>query len=161
MVWCFGLGFVGNMEIDVTWITDDTGSRWVVSPPRKKRKSPRALKFADIKVGDQIMLKPNNAWYRKIPLYYVVTDIWFDPVAGQNDQLKGQMIGYAQISSDGSLTKKSSTPIRGLASQQFDYADIDYLSIANARNNALRDGKIVGIGYAKTIRARPKISGSL
>jgi hypothetical protein len=146
----------------VTWIVDDNGTRWVdVTRHRKTRKSPRAIKFAALKVGDQIMQKPRPGFYRGIATYYVVTDIWFDPVAGQDNEAAGTMVGFAQVKSDGTLSRKRSTPIRGLASQQYDYADKDYVGLATARAAAMKepDGAVVGIGYARTIRQRPKIAG--
>ncbi len=146
----------------MTWIVDHGGTRWVdVTSTKKKRKSPRALKFAALKVGDQIMQKPRPGFHRGIPAYYVVTDIWFDPVAGQDDETAGRMVGFAQVKADGTLWRKRSTTIRGLASQQYDYADTDYVGLAQARATAMGapDGTVVGIGYAQAIRKRPKIAG--
>jgi len=146
----------------MTWITDDTGRRWVdVTKVKKLRNAPRPLKFGNVKVGDQLMKKPREEWYRKIPIYYVVTDRWFDPVEGQRDPIKGEMVGYAQIKEDGSHSTKSATTVRGLASQQFDFADVDYIALATTRaaEHAKDDSNVVGIGLAKVIRSRPKISG--
>lgn len=36
----------------VTWIVDQNGRRWVPQQVRKRRKPARALRFADLKVGD-------------------------------------------------------------------------------------------------------------
>ena len=144
----------------MTWITDDGGTRWVEVPQKKRRSSPRARKFAEIKIGDQLMLKPAGTWYRKVAMYYVVTDLWFDPVLGQDDALKGSMVGYQQIAQTGEPRhRKSSTTIRGLASQQFDYADIDYIAHCKATLAAMQAGEVIGIGRGRAIRARPKISG--
>jgi hypothetical protein len=143
----------------MTWIYDQNGKRWVDPVPRKTRKAPRALKFGEVKVGDQIMQKPRDGWDRGTAIYYVVTDLWFDPVEGQKDPLKGSMVGFAHIKSDGTYDRKSSTTVRGLASQQYDFADVDYIALCTARNEAFRTGEVIGIGHAKTIRARPKISG--
>jgi len=145
----------------MTWITDDTGTRWVEYPARKQRNAPRALRFADLKVGDQLVQKPNGGWYRAIPIYYQVTDLWFDPVAGQTDPIKGQMVGYDQIGTNGELRgAKRATTIRGLASQQFEYADIDYIAQCKVVKEAKADGKVVGIGMGRIIRKRPKVAGS-
>lgn len=144
----------------MTLITDGSGTRWVEVPQKKRRGSPRALKFAAIKVGDQIMQKPRESFYRKIPVYYVVTDLWFDPVAGQRDATAGQMVGYAQIREDGSVWTKSKTTLRGLASQQFDYADMDFMAMCKARLAALTDGEVIPISKARAIRRRPKLPGS-
>lgn len=141
-------------------VTDGNGTRWVEMPAKPRRASPRALKFAALKVGDQIMQKPRESFYRKIPVYYIVTDLWFDPVAGQRDATAGQMVGYAQVRDDGSIWTKSKTTIRGLASQQFDYADQDFIAMCKARTEALSDGDIVPISMARVIRRRPKQPGS-
>ena len=145
----------------MTWIIDESGRRWVEIPQKKPRKTPRSIKFADIKVGDQLMLAPKAGSYHRNEIYSVVTDIWFDPVAGQLDPIKGKMIGFAHINSDGSISaRKSSTPVRGLASQGYEYAAIDYIALCHSRKAAMDEGAVVGIGFAQTIRARPKISGS-
>jgi hypothetical protein len=144
----------------MTWIVDGNGTRWVEVPQRKRRKSPRALRFANIKVGDQLMLKPKPNWHRGIPHYIIVTDLWFDPVAGQEDPVAGQMVGYSQITMSGDVRpRKSSTTIRGLASQQYVYADIDYIALCKARGDAMQTGEVVGIGAGTNIRKRPKIAG--
>lgn len=141
----------------MSWITDGSGTRWVEIPQKKRRKSPRALKFGSVKVGDQLVKTYQKE--RKSSIYYLVTDLWFDPVLGQEDELKGSMVGYAQIKLDGSAGRKSSTTIRGLASQQFDYADIDYIALCEARKGELESGKVVEIGRGKVIRKRPKNPG--
>lgn len=143
----------------MTWITDNTGTRWVPVPEKKRRKPGQPRRFANINVGDQIMLKPNKSWYRGIPTYFLVTDLWFDPVAGQDDPVKGQMVGFAQIKPDGELAGKCSTPIRGLASQQYEYADIDYVALCKQRLVAMDAKTVVGIGHGRVIRQRPKLPG--
>jgi hypothetical protein len=55
--------------------------------------------------------------------------------------------------------RKSSTTIRGLASQQYVYADIDYIALCKARGDAMQTGEVVGIGAGVNIRKRPKIAG--
>lgn len=108
----------------MTWITDSNGTRWVEPVKRKERKPPRALRFADVKVGDQIMhaveskriVNGVEVPYMRGVHYYVVTDLWDDPVEGQSDPLKGKMVGYAQIDDRGEVSnRKSKTTIRGLA----------------------------------------------
>ncbi len=144
----------------MTWITDADGSRWVDTPVRKRRKSPRALRFANVKVGDQLVLPPSNDWYSRIPEHYVVTDLWFDPVAGQEDELKGRMVAIRLIGDDGSpYGHKRSHTIRGLASQRYRYADIDFIAQGKAFVAALEEGTVVGIGKGAVIRARPKLPG--
>jgi hypothetical protein len=95
-----------------------------------------------------------------VTVYYLVTDLWFDPVAGQNDPIRGQMVGFAQVKADGSITRKSSTTLRGLASQQYAYADLDYIALAKAKAAAVAEGdSVVSIRKAHEIRRRPKIAG--
>lgn len=134
---------------------------WVdITKPRKVRKSPRALRFAEVKVGDQLMQTTTSAGWRgdKTTWYYIVTDMWYDPVAGQDDPLKGQMVGIQRLDSKGAPTsRKEAHPIRGLASNQFHYADRDYIVFCKIRIDAMNDGSVVGIGIASR---RPKVPGS-
>lgn len=136
------------------------GTKWAPIQQKARRKPGRALRFAGVKPGDQLMLKPLENWYRKVPLYYIVTDRWFDPVAGQIDPVAGEMVGYRQVGEDGEpRSLKSATTLRGLASQQFLYADIDYIALCKARAAEAKDGKVIGIRHGQTIRRRPKIPG--
>ena len=161
----------------MTWIVDNNGTRWVDTPPRKTRKPARALRFANIKVGDQIMvtreskksiLDPNSAneQYIRVPYmkgteYCIVTDLWFDPVAGQRDPISGEMVGIARINPDGTICdSKYPHTKRGLASNRYKYADHDYIAACKARLEAMKSGDVVGIGYGKVIRRRPKMPGS-
>lgn len=80
-------------------------------------------------------------------------------MAGEQDPLKGDMVGYAMIMQDGSLSQRKSTTVRGLASQQFDYSDQDYLSLASVRKRELDSGSVVDIRIGKVIRQRPKVAG--
>jgi hypothetical protein len=153
----------------MTWIIDGNGRRWVEPEPKKKRKSPRALRFAEIKVGDQLMQTSSvDVWkadgekmpYSRSTRWFIVTDIWFDPVRGQNDSVAGQMVGIAQINGKGDVhPHKSAYPVRGLASNCFHYADRDYIAWCKERLSAHEAGKVTGIGFAKLIRARPKTPG--
>jgi hypothetical protein len=112
----------------MTWVTDGTGTHWVEVPPKKQRKSPRALRFAALKVGDQLILKPRSWWDRKIPIGYVVTDMWFDPVAGQHDEVAGRMVALRRIDGAGELRgSKAAHTLRGLASQGYHYAGQDII----------------------------------
>jgi hypothetical protein len=82
---------------------------------RTGRKSPRALRFADIEVGDELQ----RQWSHARMGYYVVTDRWFDPVAGQNDPISGQMVAVVMAGRN----RKESHTLRGLASNGFYYSD--------------------------------------
>jgi hypothetical protein len=147
----------------VTWLTDDTGRRWVEGPPRKRRKSPRALRFAEIKVGDQLMRRWPELWRPAgtTVWYYVVSDLWFDPCAGQRDETAGRMVAIQRM--DGRTGEpvhhKEAHTIRGLASQGFRYADVDYIAHVKAALTGVAEGAVVGIGMAHIIRRRPKQAG--
>jgi hypothetical protein len=147
----------------MTWITDDTGRRWVEMKPRERRRSPRALRFAGLKVGDQLQ----RAWASalnpgQVVVYYVVTDLWFDPVAGQYDDTAGRMVAIQRICPrEGEpYMRKEAHTLRGLASQGFGYCPIDYMAHVKAANAAAALGQIVGIGHGHVIRRRPRTPGS-
>lgn len=100
-----------------------------------------ARRFEAIAVGDQLM---NSAW-RAAP-YFIVTDVWFDPVRGFKKRESGEMVAVRAIGSDGQLKgPKLGHTIRGLAAQGFVQADIDYISIAAARHQGIADGVVVPI----------------
>jgi hypothetical protein len=108
-------------------------------------------RFDAIKVGDQLTMKRSvqPRWF------WVVTDIWFDPVKGQRRRSSGEMVGIQMIAPDGRLHgSKSAHTIRGLAQAGYRYADIDYRAMATLRSEAVKDGKCVGIGAATRIRKR-------
>lgn len=160
----------GPGDAVMTWITDNRGTRWVETTPRKRRKPPRAIRFANIQVGEQLMKVWKSKGWRggkdnpsappvdlsQSTEYYIVTDLWFDPVAGQDDPLKGAMVGIARIQPNGSIAKRKEPHTkRGLASQQFHYADTDYIEFCARRKTAMKDGKVVGIGAGKSRTQRP------
>lgn len=134
---------------------------WIdVTVNRKRRKPSRALRFAELKVGDQLMKRPYGGDYGRHSTYYLVTDLWFDPVAGQHDETAGRMVGLVRLGTDGEPHgTKSSTTLRGLASQQYHYSSIDYSAICKAKVEAVAAGELVGIGYGRVIRQRPKTPG--
>lgn len=136
-----------------TQIFDENGSRWVDVHEPKRRKPARALKFGGVKVGDQLMRRPRGDWLEKFTSYFIVTDRWFDPVKGDVDPIKGEMVGYSRISPKGTLCRKEATTVRGLATQQFEYADQDFLAMAKNRLKQLESGGVVGIGQAKRNKA--------
>jgi len=144
----------------MTWITDDSGTRWVDVPQPKRRKPGRILRFANIKVGDQLVLKPKANWYLGLPIHSIVTDLWDDPVDGQHDPIKGKFVGLRQIDGDGELRhRKSKIKLRGLASQGYEYAEIDFIAQRKAAVAGVQDGSVIGIGAGERIRKRPKIAG--
>lgn len=146
----------------MTLIRDGRGTRWVEIPQRPRRGPARAVRFADIKVGDQVMRRwadcfgnGGRVWY------YVVSDLWFDPVAGQKDDTAGRMVAIQHVNPrDGDLGRKEGHTLRGLASQGFHYADVNFLTLARLRAAEIQAGAVVGIGKGHIIRARPKLPGS-
>jgi hypothetical protein len=145
----------------MTLITDGTGTHWVEIPPRKRRPPSRAVRFADVKVGDQLARTwPNymNHGDGVVVWHYVVTDLWFDPVAGQRDETAGRMVAIQRIDwRTGNLVdRKEGHTLRGLASQGFRYAGLDYMSQVKAVLAAKAAGDVVGIGMGHVIRRRPK-----
>ena len=147
----------------MTWVTDDAGTRWVELPQRKRRKSPRAVRFAAIKVGDQLMRRWKTYDGKTTVWYYVVTDLWFDPVAGQRDETAGRMVAIRSIDSRTGEPRshKERHTVRGLALQGFVYSEIDFPALMKARNEAAAQGVVIGIGQAHIIRRRPKIKGEI
>lgn len=161
----------------MTWIHDGDGKvppRWVEIPTPKPRKSPRALRFAALAVGDQIMKAWTSKGWRggvddmKAPAielsknvwYYLVTDMWFDPVAGQENAVAGQMVAIVRVDHDGwPFSRKEHHTLRGLASEGFQYADRDFIAFCRDRAEAMKGGAVVGIGMGNAIRARPKLPG--
>jgi hypothetical protein len=152
----------------MTWIIDDQGKRWVAIAKRKRRKACPPKRFKDINVGDQLMCSSVFPGYgadgefhdTKVTEHWVVTDIWFDPVAGQDDKWKGHMVAIQQIGADGELHSwKRAHTMRGLASNGYQYANIDYIAHCKARAGGLESGKVLGIGMGRAIRKRPKIAG--
>lgn len=147
----------------MTLIRDGNDTRWVEVAPRKRRKSPRALRFAEIAVGDQVMRTWPSLLDHGISVwYYVVTDLWFDPVAGQSDETAGRMVAIQRLDTrtgEPNYRKEPHT-IRGLASQGFRCADIDYSAHVRAARQAAVDGKVIGIGRGEVIRRRPKLPGA-
>lgn len=92
--------------------------------------------------------------------YAVVTDRWFDPVRGFHDRARGDMVAIRWLDQRGEpVGSKWGHTVRGLASQGWRYASMDYQGMAKARLDAMRDGVVVGIGKARVIRARPKVPG--
>lgn len=127
-----------------TVVHDQEGTRFVQVEPKPKRRPARALRFPDLKVGDGLILKGKSHSVRyEQPLRlaglppvanddmreivstrrYVTlalcTDRWFDPVLGQTDPIKGDMVGLRWITGNGMTGTKISYPIRGLAPQGY------------------------------------------
>lgn len=134
----------------MTWITDGTGTYWVEPPLKVRRRAPRALRFADLRPGAILIHRSKSvmthfeerdrfqAKGRDLPFanddakevttvtptvgLALCTDRWFDPVAGQEDRLKGEMAGIRMISNHGLVGSKWPHTLRGLASQGYHWA---------------------------------------
>lgn len=127
--------------------------------PEKVRR-PSKRRFEEVKVGDQLVLPPAPDWHRGVPWYFVVTDVWFDPVAGQDNPQSGEMVGVQRLGPAGDpVGSKASHSIRGLASQRYRYAEIDYVALCRTRTKAMEDGTVVGIGRGAAIRKRRPSAG--
>lgn len=159
----------------MTWFHDgNEPPRWIEIPVQKPRKSPRALRFANLGIGDQLMKAWTSKGWRggmddfkqpaielsKNVWYYLVTDLWFDPVAGQDVEVAGRMVAIVRIDDDGHPhNRKEQHTLRGLASEGFHYADRDFIAFCRERTEAMTNGAVVGIGVGNAIRRRPKLPG--
>lgn len=123
----------------MTWVTDDRGTRWVEPVPRKRRKPARALRFAQLQAGDVLIHRAK--WKRTVHAHdaqslatandngrdevgvatglAICTDRWFDPVAGQDDPVAGEMAAVRAITNRGVAPRKWPHTLRGLAMQGY------------------------------------------
>ncbi|MEV5031625.1 hypothetical protein MRBLMC3_000808 [Sphingobium sp. LMC3-1-1.1] len=159
----------------MTWIVDENGRRWVEPQARVKRKRGRG-RFADVKVGDQLMCRVISRWDSPIRddlaandagwqrherdhgfQYAIVTDLWFDPVAGQDDPLKGEMVGIQILHQGRPRGGKRAHTIRGLASNKWQYADRDEIAHWEAVRAGVDAGDVIGIGRGRRDRKEPRL----
>ena len=144
----------------MTWIVDDNGRRWVEMPARKRRTSPKGRRFAEVKVGDWLEGGPWSGVDhsgRKYPRqFYLVTDHWFDPVAGEEDAEKGMLFAVARLrgldreTGEPRFEAKVSHTRFGLASQGYHYSSVpDPLGVLRATFDAVQSGEVVSIGKGK------------
>jgi hypothetical protein len=122
----------------VALVYDERRRRWV-EPRVAKQVSVRGRgRFSNVSVGDQIMR--SNVSRRELRLqrkedgiatpgerqkcfeYAIVTDIWFDPVAGQHDRLKGEMVAIQPLLDGRAHGAKRAHTVRGLATNKWQYA---------------------------------------
>lgn len=121
----------------MTWITDGSGTRWVPVPPRKRRRSPRALRFANLREGEVLIHRHKWRVERHDPArlmlandnsrtetgtsisFAIAERLWFDPVAGEDDPVAGQMVGVRALTSHGPARSMRSHTLRGLASNGY------------------------------------------
>lgn len=134
-----------------TLIHDDSGSRFVPWPgwywvgdklvERARRKPARARRFGELQVGAVLIHRgkviserrvqhpphvANDDWRRDVQHYasfHLVVHRWFDPVAGQDDPIRGEMAGVVPINTMGQQKRATAHTLRGLAQQGYTYAD--------------------------------------
>jgi hypothetical protein len=161
----------------MTIVVDGSGTRWVEVPRTKRRRAPRALRFAEIKVGDQLVCRRKARWetYEKRPIqtanidplmrkheketitYAIVTDLWFDPVAGEEDPISGQMVAIRYLRDGEPVGNKWSHTRRGLATNSYHYADFDVIEHYRRLREGIEAGEVTGISKGKVYRRRPKL----
>lgn len=111
-----------------TRITDKNGTRWVMYAPRPRRKPGRAVRFAAVAVGDELVCVRGASEIQLNQMTrFVVTDLWFDPVAGERDETAGMMVAIRQMRDGHPVGSKWPHTRRGLAMQGFHYAT-EYLA---------------------------------
>lgn len=151
----------------MTWVTDGTGTRWIVMPERAKRQ-PGKRRFENVKVGDFVMKDRIMHWVgggsagsNLTREYAVVTDLWFDPAKGQHEYERGEMVAIRWVLDGKVVGSKWPHTIRGLATNGYVYADCDPIANHELKVQAAKDGVLVGIGHAQAIRRRPKLPGGV
>lgn len=133
----------------MTWITDNGGTRWVPTLPRKRRKPGRALRFENLEPGDILIHRQKwKSWHgvkHEIPVanddakieqgmvigFALCEHRWFDPVAGERDPVAGEMAGIRLISSYGRSSHLRPHTLRGLAQN-------GYRAASDAQSAAIR-----------------------
>lgn len=150
----------------MTWIRDENGTRWVELPVRERRHLTGPRRFDAVKVGDFLMQDSISNWFgggksgsTQQRYYAVVTDLWFDPVRGEHEHQKGEMVAIQMILNGRPAGSKRGHTIRGLASNGWHYADRDPVAEHEAMVAAAASGQLVGIGHAQQIRRRLKLPG--
>lgn len=151
----------------MTLIVDDNGTRWVELPKRKRRAKAKRGRFSEIDVGDQLVqcrsfsgtVLTDGTVRRHAPttIYAIVTDLWFDPVRGDENAWSGQMVGIRMLDARGeTIGPKRAHSRSALASEGYHKADFDYIAWAKVRLEEVQTGKVVGIHAGHVIRKRPK-----
>lgn len=112
---------------------------FVKQGPRKQRASPRALRFANLRVGDVLMRKVHWTETRAAPGqtimpvansnhieeiktaqgFAICEHRWTDPVRGEHDPVAGQLVAVRWITARGLAPSLTPHTIRGLASQGY------------------------------------------
>jgi len=125
-----------------------------------------ARRFDTIKVGDQLCERRGSEHlYHRLPAsFFLVTDLWFDPVRGQYRHASGEMVAIQRIGWDGSPRgPKYAHTIRGLAQAGYQIAEMDFQTLALLRVEAMREGTVIGISAGHRLRKqraglpRPKL----
>ncbi len=119
----------------MTWVTDGSGTRWIESIPRKRRKAGRALRFADLAPGDVLIHRVK--WKREVHDhggrdirtandnsrteegliigFAFCEHRWFDPVRGKSDETSGMMAAIRPVTGRGRGVLLYAHTLRGLA----------------------------------------------
>lgn len=134
----------------MTLITDGFGTRWVEPTPKKRRKKPRALRFADLSPDTILIHRSKSKSVRSpkhdLPVanddelviershvgFAIVEHRWFDPCAGQTDPTAGEMVAVRPITSHGRGGSMWPHTLRGLAMQGYDYATPEQAGLVRA-----------------------------
>lgn len=130
------------------------------NPPPKPPRKPANRRFADVAVGDYLIKERKYRLGERLVRsmeYSIVTDLWFDPVKGEEDRQKGDMVAIATITRGRTFGKQAHT-LRGLASNGWKYFGGDPFDLHDTLVEAVKSERVVGIGQAHIIRKRPKIS---
>lgn len=124
----------------MTWVTDDSGTRWVEPNPRKRRRGAQNIRFRDLKPGTVLISRTKSISYVTVPArpgtandnafeqvkitsgVALCEDRWFDPVLGQADELAGQMASIRYIFWNGIHGQKRAHTLRGLSQAGYSYA---------------------------------------
>lgn len=129
-------------ELPPTLIHDQNGSRWVRQQPRKRRASPKAIRFAELKAGDVLIHRAKWKMEKGVAApegvtrandnsetvegtaigFAICEDRWFDPVAGQKNIWAGEMASVRRIDYRGRGNDKTGHTLRGLAQQGYHLA---------------------------------------
>lgn len=154
-----------------TVIRDHNGTRMVQAPFKKRRKRSQPRRFADLKVGDWLeggtWQKFTAALSRGLPVlvHSLVTDQWFDPVAGEADEEKGRLFAVAPLvgvrDGEPAFGRKTAHTRIGLARNGYAYSRVsDPAAEMIARQAGIADGHVAEIWRERKLRERrPKIPG--
>lgn len=150
-----------------------TGSFWVKNKRRKRRASPKAIRFADLKSGDVLIHRAKWKYEKGTPApegvklandnretvegvaigFAICEDRWFDPVAGQDNRWAGEMASVRRIDNNGRGRSKDGHTLRGFAQQGYHMASPSQashlLAFADERDELVRAWKAGEVAQAE------------